>query len=95
MTPCKILDEVRYRVLTFIRIEEDKEIQKRSNPSSQYQNPNRNAESLDMRSFKSKPCSKLDHHRVIALEDKGEEKELPKITDYSFFVDVSGIIHAM
>ena len=81
MTP---LDEVRFRALRFIRLEEDKEVQKTSNPSSQYENPNRKAESSTPRSYKLKPYSKPDHHMVNSLEDEGEEKELPKITEYCF-----------
>ncbi|KAL7586986.1 hypothetical protein Lser_V15G37217 [Lactuca serriola] len=95
MTPCKRLDEVRCRALRFIRFEEDREIQKRSNPSDQYENPNRKPESSTQRSYKSKPYSKPVHHRVNALKDGGEEEELPKITDYCFSVDVSGVIHVM
>ncbi|XP_023742597.2 uncharacterized protein LOC111890744 [Lactuca sativa] len=95
MTSCKRLDKVRCRALRFIGLEEDKESQKRSNPSSQYENPNKKVESLAPRSYKSNPYSKSDHHRVNALEDEGEEYELPKITDYYFPMDVSGLIHAM
>ncbi|XP_023743491.2 uncharacterized protein LOC111891665 [Lactuca sativa] len=95
MTPCKRLDEVRCRALRFIRLEEDREIQKRSNPLDQYESPNRKDESSTQRYYKSKPYSKIDHHRVNALKDEGEEEELPKITDYCFYVDVSGVIHAM
>ncbi|XP_023749791.1 uncharacterized protein LOC111898097 [Lactuca sativa] len=52
-------------------------------------------ESSAPRSYKSKPYSRPDRHRVNALEDEGEEEEPPKITDYCFYVDVSGLIHAM
>ncbi|XP_023767595.3 uncharacterized protein LOC111916202 [Lactuca sativa] len=56
----------------------------------------RKVESLTQRSYKSKPYSKPDHHKVNSIEDGGEEeKELPKITDYCFYVDVSSVIHAM
>ncbi|KAL7594220.1 hypothetical protein Lser_V15G28361 [Lactuca serriola] len=95
MTLCKRLDEFRCRALTFIRLKEDKEIQKRTNHSSQYENPNRKAESSAPRSYKSKPYSKPDHHKVNALKDEGKEERLPKITDYCFSVDISGIIHVM
>ncbi|KAL7602922.1 hypothetical protein Lser_V15G16606 [Lactuca serriola] len=95
MTSCKGLDEVRCRALRFNRLEEDKEIQKRSNTLNQYENPNRKVESSTQRSYKLKPYSKLDHHRVNALEDGGEEEELPKIIEYCLSVDVSGVIHAM
>ncbi|XP_023771631.1 extensin-like [Lactuca sativa] len=78
MTPFKRLDEVKCRALRFIKIEEDKEVQKKSNPSSQYENPNRKAESSAPRSYKSKHYSKPDHHKVNALEDEGEEEEPPK-----------------
>ena len=95
MTTCKRSDEVRYWALRFIWIEEDREIQKRSNPSNQYENTNRKAESSTSRSYKSKLHSKSDHHRVNALEDEEEEEELPKITDYCFSVDVLGVIHVL
>ncbi|XP_023737251.1 uncharacterized protein LOC111885204 [Lactuca sativa] len=95
MTACKRLDEVRCRALRFIGIKEDREIQNRSNPVNQYENPNRKAESSTSRSYKSKPYSKLDHHRVNALKDEGEKGKIPKITDYCFSVDISGVIHAM
>ena len=52
MTPCKRLDEVRCRALKLIRLEEDREIHKRSNPSDQYESPNRKAESSTQRSYK-------------------------------------------
>ena len=55
MTPCRRLDEVRSRALRFIRLEEDKEIQKRSNPPISYDYPNRKVDSLAQRSYKSKP----------------------------------------
>ena len=87
MTPCKRLDEVRCRPLMFIMLEEDREIQKRRNPSDQYENPNRKFESSTQRSYTSKPYSKLYHHRVNSLEDAGEEEELPKIDDYCFSVE--------
>ena len=32
---------------------------------------------------------------VNALEDEGEEDEFPKITQYCFSIDVSGLIFAM
>ncbi|XP_023769035.1 uncharacterized protein LOC111917605 [Lactuca sativa] len=95
MTPCKILDEVRCRALRFIRIEEDKEVHMGSNPSSQYDNPNRKVESSTPRSYKAKPYSKPNHHRFNSLEDEVEEEEPPKITDYCFSVDVSILIYAM
>lgn len=69
MIPCKRMNEVRSRALRFIRLEEDKDIQKRSNPLNSYDNPNRKADSLVQRSYKSKPYSKPDNHRVNALEE--------------------------
>ena len=95
MTPCKRMEKLRSRAIRFIRHKEDKKIQNKSNPPSSYENPNGNAESKTQRSFKSKPYSRPDHHRVNALENEGEEQELPKITDYCFFMDVSGLIYAM
>ena len=73
------MDEIRSRALRFIKLEEDKEIQKRDNMLSSYKNPNRKFESLAQRSYKSKPYSKLDHHRVNALNDEGEEDEFSKL----------------
>ena len=80
ITPCKCMDEVGSRALWFIRLEEDKEIQKRAITPSSYENPNRNDESLAQRSYKSKPYSKPGHQRVNALDDEGEEDKFPKIT---------------
>ena len=70
MTPCNRMDEVRSRALRFIRLEEDNEIQKRSNPPSSYDHPNRKADSSAQRSYMSKPYSKPNYHRVNALEDE-------------------------
>lgn len=95
MTPGKRLDELRCQALRFIRLEEDKEVRKRSKPSNQYENPNRKAESSDPRSYKSKSYSKSNHHGVNALKDEREEEEPPKITDYCFYVHVSGLIYVM
>lgn len=41
MTPCRRTDEVRSTALRFIRLEEEKKIQKRSKPPSSYDHPNR------------------------------------------------------
>ena len=69
MTPCKRVDEVRSRALRFIRLEEDKEIQRKSSAPTSYDHPNRKSDySSSQRSFKAKPYSKPDHHRVNALE---------------------------
>ena len=64
MTPCKRIGEVSRRALRFIRFEEEEEIQMRRNPPNSYDSPNRKAESSVQRSYKSKPYSKLDHHKV-------------------------------
>ena len=50
MTPCRRIDEVRSRELRFIRLEEDKEIQKMSNLPSFYDHPNRKSDSSAQRS---------------------------------------------
>ncbi|KAL4553980.1 hypothetical protein LXL04_039903 [Taraxacum kok-saghyz] len=92
MTPCKKLDEVRSRAIRFIRLEEDKEIQRKSNAPTSYAHPNRKTDSSSsQRSFKAKP----DTHWVNALEEDVEEEEFPKITDYCFSVDTSGLLYAM
>ena len=93
MNPWKRMDKFRSRALRFTRLEEDKEIQKRSNPPSSYDLPNRKADSSAQRSYKSKPYSKPGHHKLNALEDEGEEEDFPRITDYCFFVDISGMIY--
>ena len=96
MTPCKRLDEVRSRALRFIRLEEDKEIQRKSSTPTSYDHPNRKIDSSSsQRSFKAKPYSKPDHHRVNALGEEIEEEGFPKITDYCFSVDISGLLFAM
>ncbi|XP_023743493.1 uncharacterized protein LOC111891666 [Lactuca sativa] len=95
MTPCREVDEFKSRTLRFIRLEEYKKIQRKTSSLSSYQNPNRNVDSSSQRSYKSKPYSKPDHHMVNALEDERDEEEPPKITDYCFSVDVSGLIYAM
>ena len=96
MTPCKRLDEVRSRALRFIRLEEDKEIQRKSSAPTSYDHPNRKSDSSSsQRSFKAKPYSKPDHHRVNALGEEIEEEGFPKITDYCFSVDISGLLFAM
>ncbi|KAL4562281.1 hypothetical protein LXL04_034480 [Taraxacum kok-saghyz] len=85
MTPCKKLDEVRSRAIRFIRLEEDKEIQRKSSAPTSYDHPNRKTDSSSsQRSFKAKPYSKPDTHWVNALEDDMEEEEFPKITDTIF-----------
>lgn len=95
MIQCKRMDEVKSRAFNFIKLEEDKKIQKRSNPPNSYDKPNRNADSSAQRSYKLKPYSKPDHHRVNALKDEGEEDDFPKIFDYCFSMDVTGIIYVM
>ncbi|MER8245125.1 hypothetical protein, partial [Acinetobacter baumannii] len=66
MTPCKKLDEVRSWAIRFIRLEEDKEIQRKSNAPTSYDHPNRKTDSSSsQRPFKAKPYSKPDAHRVI------------------------------
>ena len=90
--PCKKLDEVRSRAIRFIRLEEDKEVQRKSSAPTSYDHPNRKTDSSSsQRSFKAKPYSKPDTHRVNALEEDMEEEEFPKITDYCFSVDTSGL----
>ncbi|XP_023733891.1 uncharacterized protein LOC111881731 [Lactuca sativa] len=74
MTQCKRMDEVRSRALRFIRLEEEKEIQKRSNPPSSYDHLNRKADSLAQRSYKSKPYSKPDHHRDLGNKARWTRK---------------------
>ena len=96
MTPCRKLDEVRSRAIRFIRLEEDKEIQRKSSAPTSYDHPNRKTDSSSsQRSFKAKPYSKPDTHRVNTLEEDMEEEEFPKITDYCFSVDTSGLLYAM
>ena len=96
MTPCKKLDEVRSRAIRFIRLEEDIEIQRKSGTPTSYDHPNRKTDSSSsQRSFKAKPYSKPDSHRINALEEDVEEVEFPKITDYCFSVDTSGLLYAM
>ena len=89
------MDEVRSRALRFIRLEEDKEIQKRGSPLNSYDKRNRKVESSSQICYNSKPYAKPDHHRVNTLDDEGEEEKFPKITDYYFFVDVSSLIFTM
>ena len=55
---CKKINEVRSIQLRFIRVEDEKEIQKISSTPSPYDNPNRKAESSAQRFHKSKPYSK-------------------------------------
>ena len=75
MTPCKKLDEVRSRTIRFIRLEEDKEVQRKSSTPNSYDHPNRKTDSSSsQRSFKAKPYSKPDTHRVNALEEEMEEE---------------------
>ena len=89
------MDEVRSRALRFIRLEEDREIQKRVSIPCSYDNPNRMAESSTQRSYNSKPYFKHDHHKISALDDEGEEDEFLKITDYFFTIDVSSLMLAI
>lgn len=60
MTPCRKVNEVRSRAVRFIRLEEDMEIQERTNSPSSNDNPNRKVDSLAQRSYKSKLYSKPD-----------------------------------
>jgi hypothetical protein len=61
-----------------------------------HDHPNRKTDfSSSQRSFKAKPYSEPDHHRANALEEEIEEEEFPKIIDYCFSVDVSGLLYAM
>lgn len=38
---------------------------------------------------------KPGHDKVNTLEDEGDEEDFPKIIDYCFSVDISGVIFAM
>ena len=61
-----------------------------------HDHPNRKTDFYSsQRSFKAKPYSKPDHHRANDLEEEIEEEEFPKIIDYCFSVDVSGLLYAM
>ena len=72
------MDEVMSRPLRFIRLQEDKEMKKRSKTPSPYDNLNKKARSLARRSYKSKPYSKPNHQTINALDDKGEDDEFPE-----------------
>lgn len=95
MNPCRNLDEVRNRALRYIRLEEDKIIQRRIETPSTYDRPNRKTEASSAKYYKSKPYSRSDDYRVNAVEGEDDDECYPKLTDYCFSVDISGIMCAM
>ncbi|KAL4582843.1 hypothetical protein LXL04_007404 [Taraxacum kok-saghyz] len=95
MTPCRKLDEVRNTTLRFIRLEEDKMIQKKLMSPGSYEQPNRKSYSSSQRSYKSKPYNRKESQKVKTLEDEENDEDYPKISDYSFSVDTTGLIYAI
>ena len=96
MNPCRNLDEARTRALRFIRLEDDRTIQKRMNPSTNYNNSNKKADSSPYKSYKSKSYSKSENNRINAIEeDEDNDEEYPKLTEYCFSVDTAGLMCAM
>ncbi|KAK9077953.1 hypothetical protein SSX86_002010 [Deinandra increscens subsp. villosa] len=93
MTPCRNLNEVRTRALRFIRLGDDKKIQKRSDVSK----PESSSRITDSpgKQQRSKPYYRNDNHRVNAVEDEEDEEDFPKVSDYCFSVDVSGLLCAL
>lgn len=63
MTPYNKLEEVINKALRFIRLEEDKKIQKRTNMS--YDHHNRKNESSSEKYYRAKPYSKSKNHRLM------------------------------
>ena len=86
MTPFKKLDEVRNRALRFIRMGEDKKVKKRTNTSNDH--PNMKNVSSSQKSYRAKPYSRLENHRVNALKDE----DYPKISDYYFSINILGLV---
>ena len=91
MVPCRNLDEVRSRALRFIRLEDDKKINRRidvpkyEHTSRKYDSPQKNYR---------KPYNKQDSPKINAIEED-EEEEYPKISDYCFSVDTPSLICAL
>ena len=85
MNPCGKLEEVRSKAIRFIRLEEDKEVQKRTTTPNSYDHPNRKSDAPAQRPYK-KPYSRPEHQRVNALDDVQEETNLPNISDYCFLL---------
>lgn len=81
MITCKRRYEFRSRAQIFIRLEEDKDIQKRTNTPNSNENPNRKPDFSAQIPYKPKPYSIHDHHRVNAFNNEGDEDEFLMITD--------------
>ena len=80
MTPCKRPDEVRSRAIRFIRLEEDKEIQRKSSAQTSYDHPNcKTDSSSSQRSFKAKPILSQILIGLILLKRKRMKRNSLKL----------------
>ncbi|KAI3732604.1 hypothetical protein L1987_63810 [Smallanthus sonchifolius] len=95
MNPCRNLDEVRNRALRFIRLEDDKKIQQRMDAPTYYSQPNQKTKTAPFKPYRSKLYSKPDNCRINAVEDDEEEEEYPKLFEYCFSLDTSGLLYAV
>jgi hypothetical protein len=94
MNPCRTLEEVRTRAMRFIRLEDDKRIQKRLTGSTNPETQDRNRGSFFINE-RSKPYSRLDKQNVHAVQNEEDDEEYPRISEYCFSVDISGLMLAM
>ncbi|KAD3640093.1 hypothetical protein E3N88_29316 [Mikania micrantha] len=95
MNPCRNMDEVRNRALRFIRLEDDKEIQKRITTTPPNDQGKRKLDSPTNKSFKSKPYYKADNHKINSVDEDEDDEEYPRISEYCFSVDIPELMCPM
>ncbi|KAD4585878.1 hypothetical protein E3N88_23479 [Mikania micrantha] len=95
MNPCRNMDEVQNRALRFIRLEDDKEIQKRITTTPPNDQGKRKLDSPTNKSFKSKPYYKADNHKINSVDEDEDDEEYPRISEYCFSVDFTELMCAM
>jgi hypothetical protein len=93
MNPCRNLDEVRSRALRFIRLEDDKKLQRKlENPKND--SSSRKSDSPG-KSYRHKPYSRNDNPRVNAIGEDSDDEDYPLVSEYCFSTDIGGLMCAM
>jgi hypothetical protein len=94
MNPCRTLEEVRTRAMRFIRLEDDKKTQERLTASTYPETQDRNQGS-SFKNNRPKLYSRSDKQSIHVVQDEEDDEEYPKISEYCFSIDVSGLRLAM
>nr|XP_043619676.1 uncharacterized protein LOC122591474 [Erigeron canadensis] len=89
--PCRSLLEARIRGSRYAEEEDRMWIKSKS----AYDHPNRKLKTSSSKSFRAKPYSRFDDHRVDDVDKEKENEEYPRIIDYHFSVDISSLIFAI